>query len=158
MLVAHSYQTLCHPMDCSPPGSPIHGIFQARILQWVAILFSRQPSWPRDWMQVSCISGRFFTFEPPCYYSPDFTSDVPVYSLMTNIICLHLHLCLSLDVCVSLCLCMLLGGLPYKHISITSRTVLNVCASLYSALQMLHFSQGEGLWQPWPGKALSVRH
>ena len=39
-------------MDCSPP---VHGIFQARILQWVAILFSRGPSWPRDWTHVTCI-------------------------------------------------------------------------------------------------------
>ena len=40
--------TLCHPMDCSLPGSSIHGIFQARILEWVAISFSRRSSRPRD--------------------------------------------------------------------------------------------------------------
>ena len=49
-------------MDCSPPGSSIHGIFQARILEWVAIAFSRGSSQPRDWTQVSCITGRFFTY------------------------------------------------------------------------------------------------
>ena len=49
------------PMDCSPPGSSIHGIFQARILEWVAISFSRRSSWPRDGTRVSCIAGRFFT-------------------------------------------------------------------------------------------------
>ena len=38
--VAQSCPTLCDPMDCSPPGSSIHGIFQARILEWVAISFS----------------------------------------------------------------------------------------------------------------------
>ena len=43
---------LCSPMDCSPPGSSIHGIFQARVLEWVAISFSRETSWPRDWTQV----------------------------------------------------------------------------------------------------------
>ena len=42
-------------MDCNPPGSSAHGIFQARILDWVAIFFPREPSWPRDWTQVSCI-------------------------------------------------------------------------------------------------------
>ena len=52
--------TLCNPVDWSPPGSFIHGILQARILEWVAISFSRGSSWPRDWTQVSCISGRRF--------------------------------------------------------------------------------------------------
>ena len=46
---------------CSPPGSSIHGIFQARILESVAISFSRKSSWPRDWTQVSRIVGRRFT-------------------------------------------------------------------------------------------------
>ena len=49
------------PMDWSPPGSSIHGILQARILKWVAIPFSRGSSQPRDWTQVSCIVGRFFS-------------------------------------------------------------------------------------------------
>ena len=52
---------LCSPMDCSPPGSSVHGILQARTLEWSAISFSRGFSWPRDWTQVSCIAGRFFT-------------------------------------------------------------------------------------------------
>ena len=52
-------------MDYSPPGSYIHGIFQARILEWVAISFSRGSSQPRDRNHVSCIAGRFFTTEPP---------------------------------------------------------------------------------------------
>ena len=52
---------LCDPMDCSPPGSSIHEILQARILEQVAISFSRGSSQPRDWTQVSCVAGRFFT-------------------------------------------------------------------------------------------------
>ena len=48
-------------MDCSPPGSSVHGIFQARILEWVVIPFSRGSSWLKDWTQVSCIAGQFFT-------------------------------------------------------------------------------------------------
>ena len=44
VLVAQSCPTLCHPMDCSPPGSSVHGILQARILEWVAISFSRGSS------------------------------------------------------------------------------------------------------------------
>ena len=49
------------PHGLSPPGSSVHGILQARILEWVAISFSRESSWPRDPMQVSCTAGRFFT-------------------------------------------------------------------------------------------------
>ena len=51
---------LCGPMDCSPPGSSVHGLLQARTLEWVAISFSRGSSWPRDWTQVSHIAGRRF--------------------------------------------------------------------------------------------------
>ena len=47
-LVAQSYPTLCDPTDCSPPGSSVHGILQARILEWVAFHFSRASSQPRD--------------------------------------------------------------------------------------------------------------
>ena len=58
--VAQSCLTLYEPLDCSPPGTSAHGIFQARILEWVAIPFSRGSSWPRDRTQVSCIAGRCF--------------------------------------------------------------------------------------------------
>ena len=58
--VTQSCPTLCDPMDCSPPGSSVHGILQARILEWVAISFSRGPSQPRDQTQVSRIAGRRF--------------------------------------------------------------------------------------------------
>src|SRR5574337_21007 len=59
--VAQSCLTLCDLMDCSLPGSSIHGIFQARVLEWVAISFSRGPSRPRDGTWVSCIVDRRFT-------------------------------------------------------------------------------------------------
>ena len=49
------------PMGYNPTGSSVHGILQARTLEWVVILFSRGPSQPRDQTQVSCIAGRFFT-------------------------------------------------------------------------------------------------
>ena len=52
--------TLCHPMDSNLPGSSIRGISQARILEWIAISFSRGSYWPRDWTPVSCIAGRLF--------------------------------------------------------------------------------------------------
>ena len=59
--VVQSYPTLCDPMDCSPPCSSVHGILQARILEGVAVPFSRGSHQPRDWTQVSYIAGRFFT-------------------------------------------------------------------------------------------------
>ena len=58
--VAQLCLTLCDPMDCSPPGISIHGIFQARLLEWVAISFSRGSSQPRDQTQVSRVVGRRF--------------------------------------------------------------------------------------------------
>ena len=61
VLVAQSCLILCDPMDCSPPGSSVHEILQATVLEWVAISFSRGSSWPRDQTQVSCTAGRFFT-------------------------------------------------------------------------------------------------
>ena len=57
VLVAQSYPTLCNPMDCSLPGSSVHGILQARILEWIAIPLSRGSSQPRDWTCVSYIAG-----------------------------------------------------------------------------------------------------
>ena len=59
--VAQLYPTLCYPIECSPPGSSVHGIFQARALEWVAISFSRGSSQPRDRTLVSCIASRRFT-------------------------------------------------------------------------------------------------
>ena len=67
---------LCSPLDCNPPGSSVHGILQARILEWVAMPSSRGPFPLRDRALVSCIVGRFFTTEAarkpasPCMWLP----------------------------------------------------------------------------------------
>ena len=61
VLVAQLCPTRCDFMVSSPSGSSVHGISQARILEWVAIPFSRGSSQPRDQTQVSCIASRFFT-------------------------------------------------------------------------------------------------
>ena len=58
--VTQSCPTLCNPMDCSLPGSSLHGILQARVLKWVASSFSRGSSQPRDQTPVSRIPGRYF--------------------------------------------------------------------------------------------------
>ena len=56
--VAHSCPTLCDPKDYNLPGSYVHGILQARILEWDAISFLRESSWPRD---LTRMAGRRFT-------------------------------------------------------------------------------------------------
>ena len=78
--VAQSCPTLCDPMDCSLPGSSIRGIFQARVLEWVAVSFSKGSSQPRDWTRVTedtiidllhledCISFIYFQ----CWYGKEF--------------------------------------------------------------------------------------
>ena len=60
--VAQSCPTLCDPMDCSLWDSSIHGVFQARELEWVAISFSRGSSRPRNWMLISCF-GRLILYQ-----------------------------------------------------------------------------------------------
>ena len=57
--------TFCGPMDCSPPDSSVHRIFQARTQECVAISFPRESSSPRDRTCISCIAGGFITAEPP---------------------------------------------------------------------------------------------
>ena len=70
VLVTQSCSILCDPMDYNSPGSSVHGISQARILEWVATSFSRGSSWPRNWTPVSCNAGRLFTGWAPekAYY------------------------------------------------------------------------------------------
>ena len=66
-LVSKLCPTLCNPMDCSLPGSSVHGILQARILEWVAIAFSRGSFWPRDQILVFCtaLQADSLSSEPP---------------------------------------------------------------------------------------------
>jgi len=71
---------LCNPIICNLPGSPVHGIFRARVLEWFAISFSRGSSQPRGWTQVSCTAGRHFIIWA--------TYDVCIY-IHTYIIYLH---------------------------------------------------------------------
>ena len=65
VLAAYSCPSLFDPMDYGLVGSSIHGILQARILEWAAISFSRGSSQSRDWTVVSCIAGRFLTVWAP---------------------------------------------------------------------------------------------
>ena len=64
--VSQSCLTLCDPVaDCSPPGSSVHGILQARMLEWVSLSFCRGSSQPRDRTRVSCVGSGFFTPATP---------------------------------------------------------------------------------------------
>ena len=62
-LVTKSCPTLCDPVDYSPSGSSVHGVLQARILEWIVMSSSGGSSLPGDWTHVSCLAGRFFTTE-----------------------------------------------------------------------------------------------
>ena len=88
MCVSNHVQFFCNPMDCSPPGFSVHGSFQTRILEWVAMSSSRGSSQPRDWTHVSCSSctvGRFFTAEP--LGKPSRRGKVPQNPVATNLGC-----------------------------------------------------------------------
>ena len=99
-----SCPTLCDPMDCSPPGSPVGGILQERILEWVVMPFSKGSSWPRIQTHISYLSyiaGRFFThwaigealklaYGP--FPHPLVTDWVPVqYRTLSNTVTQHEH-------------------------------------------------------------------
>ena len=86
--VAQSCLSLCDPMDSSPPFSSDHGILQARMLEWVAISFSRGSSRPRDRTRVSCIIGRHFTvWTIPFNVLFPFISDISnLYSFYLNVL------------------------------------------------------------------------
>ena len=84
--VAQLCPTLCTSVDCCPPGSSVHGILQARLLEWVANSFSRRSSRPRDRAQVSHIAGRRFNL---------WATREAASTLMSSFSLLYLHSCLS---------------------------------------------------------------
>ena len=105
-----SCQTLCSPMDCSPPVSFVHGILQARVLEWVGILFSRGSSWPRNRMRISCITSGFFTIWAMrvvlsaylrllifllAILIPSFASSCPAFCMITRVTIYSLDIILS---------------------------------------------------------------
>ena len=96
--VTKSCPTRCNPMNCNPPDSSVHGIFQARILQWVAIFFSRRASWPRNRTHISWI-GRQILYclshmGSPIYH--DFCLNWHLHNLRCICCCLVAKSCLTL--------------------------------------------------------------
>ena len=83
--VTQSCLTLCDPVDCSPPGSSVHGLLQARILEWVAISFSRDLPNPRIEPRSPALQADALTFEPP---GKPLIDNVRYYYLTCNLLCL----------------------------------------------------------------------
>ena len=81
-LVPQSCLTLCDPTDCSPPGSSVYGVSQARILEWVAISFSRESSQPKDQTWVSCR-------QVPHHWATWEAGEPPVSGCNLLLICCH---------------------------------------------------------------------
>ena len=66
--LSHLCLTLCNPMDCSLPGSSVHGILQVKVLEWVAISFSKGSSWPRAWIWYPALQADGLPFEPHYFW------------------------------------------------------------------------------------------
>ena len=90
MLVTQSCLTLWDPMDYSPPGSSVHGIFQARILEWVAVSFSRGSSPPRDQIHISCIAERLLSESEGNFICPRIQGKILEFVLPSLVIILEL--------------------------------------------------------------------
>ena len=111
-----SCPTLCDPMDCRPPGSSVHEILQARILDWVAMPFSGEPSWPRDQTRVSGIAERSLLLG---------SRGEPVNSLYR--IPLHfivfVHFLYTSRCCLNTCLCFMVFPTNPTVLSVTEEKV-----------------------------------
>ena len=107
-----SCQILCDPIDCSPLGSSVHGISQARILEWVAFPSFRVSSQPRDRTYVSCIGRRFFTTSTTYIYIRVYTHTYTLHfycGLSQNVeyssLCCIVGPCLSILLYILVCIC-----------------------------------------------------
>ena len=78
--------TLCDPMDCSPLGFTVHGILQARMLEWIAMASSKRSSWPRDQTRVSYVSHHWevgsLPLSPPGKHYINIYTDINIYDTM----------------------------------------------------------------------------
>ena len=113
-------------MDCSLPGSSVHVIFQARILEWVAISSFKGFSWPRDWTQVSRTASKFFTVWASREASK--WANLGLISIFTLAYSLSLSLSLSLSIYIYIYVCM------YVYIFVC------VCVCIYIYIYMYIFS------------------
>ena len=131
-VVTQSCPTLCNPMDCSPRGSSVHGIFQARMLEWVAISFSRGSSRPRDRTWVSCTAGRFVTIWA--------TRENPyiTHLLSRSSLIFTLHWSISVDCLLHDC-SPLHNHIDWSHFKFMTWWVLNAALQLHCLHDLLPF-------------------
>ena len=153
--VNRSCLTLCDPVDCSPPGSSVHGILQAGILEWVAISFSRGSSRPRNRNCVSCTTGRFFSAEPKTNISsPKSTSFLRRY--VPEVRFLYFHFYDNRDNCILdnfPCLLTSFWSLFHFYISLIAHSVSSeekksssLSPTLFFCGIVMRNNTGVGLW------------
>ena len=138
-------------MDYSPPGSSVHGISQARILEWIAISFPRRSSWPRDWTHMSCLPCGFFTVAQ---------SREPKYSIQTSYFFFSDWYLLLLVVLLELAHCPLI--LSSYLLTVMGQTARAAAPrSPYNLGALTHWPIPKGThrwrglrWGPAPGKTL----
>ena len=90
---SQSCPAVCNPMDCSPPASSVHGISQARTLEWVAISFSRASSQPRDQTHISCLSCSWILYHLPRSLEPRKISVSSPTLLLDFLLVFHVYAC-----------------------------------------------------------------
>ena len=136
-----SCPTLCDSMDYGPPGSSVHGILQSSILKWVAMPSSRGSSPSRDWTQVSCIAGGFFTAEPPgkpciCAYMCIFCN------VKLHVMCCSKLLFLKREMMEGKWWFMRMVCSRSVHLSFYQASLFNTAMSLLLLLLLSRFSRG----------------
>ena len=119
---SQSCPTLCDPVDCSLPGSSIHGILQARILEWVAISFSRGSSRPRDWTNVSHLVGRRFTL-----WATREAIDWETMETVTGFIFLDSKITADGDCSLEIRICLFLGRKTMKNLDGILKSKTSLC-------------------------------
>ena len=140
----------CDPMDCSPPGSSVHGILQTRIPERVAISFSRGYSQPRDWIHVSCIAGELFPTKPPgkTLYTIEWDKESPQVLSRCSVYVRHVSdLLLCSPTCNSTfvsCVCFI--KCRYLYFRGISKTILFCIYLIIRSDQISHSVMSDSLW------------
>ena len=147
--VAQSCPTLCNPMDCSLPGSSVHGIFQARILEWVAISLSRGSSQHRDWTQVSRIAGRLFNI----WATRSYTHPIVPTNCLKRVSFLHCFAIIPLLKINRTCMCGYIPGLysvslisVYLDTNVTLSWLLYLYNKFWKQVNPLMFFSFKFVW------------
>ena len=125
--------TLCDPMDCSLPGSHVHWILQARILEWVAMLSFRGPSWPRVWTLVSFV----FSIVQRVLYLYEFLNFgylVHLYLINYQYICIHIN---HLNICF---IAFLSLSTFFQYLLLASFVLINIFIINYLAPPLISFT------------------